>query len=163
MQEIRTIIIGTLIMVFILAGCQDWLRNDAWPMALMHHFFHANIFHLAVNCYSIWILLKSRRSACILALAYICASVSWFASSAYPIGASNFIFALVGLCSPHFRHPWWRSRPTVTFLALNLAMLLLPQVSAITHIVSFALGCMLASMRRGLKSLSRDIGYRQAD
>ena len=160
MEEIRIGIIELLVLVFLLAGCPDWLHNDAWPMAFMHHFFHANIFHLAVNCYSLWILLRAKRSIWVLIVAYLCATLSWFASDADPIGASNFIFALVGLCSPHFRHPWWRSRPTIIFLALNLAMLLLPQVSAITHIVSFSLGCMLASIRRGFKSLSRDIGNR---
>lgn len=160
MEGIRIAILELLVLVYLLAGCPDWLHNDAWPMAFMHHFFHANILHLAVNCYSIWVLFRVRRSVWILLTAYLCGTLSWFASSADPIGASNFIFALVGLCSPHFRHPWWRARPTVIFLTLNIAMLLLPQVSAITHIVSFSLGCMLASIRRGLKSLSRDIGYR---
>lgn len=160
MQEVRKVVIGTLVMVYLLAGCPDWLHNDAWPMAFMHHFFHANIFHLAVNCYSLWCLYRARHGVGKMLIAYLCATASWFFSSADPIGASNFIFAFIGLCSPPLSHMWWRKRQTITFLSLNIIMLLLPQVSAITHIVSFALGCICACIGRRIKSLSRDIGYR---
>lgn len=160
MRGIRIIIIGVLYIIFMLWGCPAWLHHNEWYVAFLHHFFHANLFHLAVNCYSLWHLYRARHGVSKMPIAYLCATASWFFASADPVGASNFIFAFIGLCSPPLNHMWWRKRPTIIFLILNIAMLLLPQVSAITHIVSFALGCICACIGRRIKSLSRDIGYR---
>ena len=154
------IIIGILTVFLLLFRCPEWLHSHWWGISLAHHFFHANIFHLAVNCMSLWLMF--RNPAIVLkwktiAAAYVLATLSWFASSADVVGASNFIFALIGLRTPSFRHAWWKQPSVRIFLLVTVAMGVIPQVSAVTHIVSFCLGCAAASVSRLINQTSNDI------
>ena len=157
-NNIRIVLTGVLAAVMLLFGCPEFLHRDDAYISLVHHFFHANVFHLAVNCLSIWGLFRRGvyYATLPLILAYIIATLSWFCTSADAVGFSNIIFATVGLRTPSLKHEWWRGRPVIIFLSVNALMLLLPQVSAITHIVSFALGCMVAGAARLYKSIRRD-------
>lgn len=156
-KDLGIMLVGILVAVMLLFGCPAWLHRDGWNIALLHHFFHANIFHLAVNCFSIYALCKGRGVTLgMLFLAYICATLSWFCSSADPVGASNIIFALLGLYTPAFDHSWWRSPNTIIFFITNMAMAFLPQVSAVTHLVSFGLGCVCAVAIRTVNHLVHD-------
>lgn len=145
-------------------GCPDFLHKDGLLVAMTHHFFHVNPFHLAINCFSLWVLLGRGEQKWMLVAAYICATASWFASSADPAGASNFIFALLGLKTPSLRDRWWRTQTTIIFITVTIFMGLLPQVSAVTHIVSFVLGCVCASVarkaRRHINDYNRAAGIR---
>lgn len=148
---------GLLVTIMLLFGCPHWLHYDRWGIAFIHHFFHANLFHLAVNCFSLYILFKNDNvTALTIISAYICATLSWFCSSADPIGASNFIFAMMGLRTPRLSHAWWRHPSTIIFFATNMAMAFLPQVSAVTHIVSFILGCLCSILFRFIHTLTYD-------
>lgn len=156
--NIRIVLMGVLVTMMLLFGCPAFLhQDDAW-ISLVHHFFHANIFHLAVNCFSIWSLFRKGiyYTTLPLILAFIIGTLSWFCTSADAVGFSNIIFALVGLRTPSLKHEWWRSSSVVVFLSVNALMLLLPQVSAMTHIFSFVLGCLIAGAVRVYKSLNRD-------
>lgn len=153
-------IAGILTVFMLLFQCPEWLHSDVWYIAAVHHFYHANIFHLAVNCLSLWLMFRNPSSVLrwsTVAAAYVLASLSWFASSADVIGASNFIFAIVGLRTPAFSHSWWRQPSVLFFLIVTVAMAVLPQVAAITHIVSFSSGCLVASVSRFIKRISHDL------
>lgn len=157
-SNIRITIIGVLLSIHVAFGCPEFLHLDSWYISLMHHFFHANIFHLAVNCFSIWSLFRKGYIYSIipLACAYAIASISWFCISADAIGFSNILFALIGIRTPSLRNRYWRDPAVLSFIAITILMALLPQVSAITHIVSFVLGCIVAGILRIINSISRD-------
>lgn len=142
----------------LLFGCPVFLHHDYGYISLVHHFFHANIFHLAVNCLSLWTLFRKdvRYYITPLVFAYLIGTASWFCTSADVVGFSNIIFALIGLRTPSLSHAWWKQLSVILFLAITALMALLPQVSALTHIVSFALGCIVAGAYRVVNSLSRD-------
>lgn len=157
-NNIKITIIGILVTMQLLFGCPVFLHHGEGYISLVHHFFHANILHLAVNCLSVWTLFRKdiRYSMTPLVLAYIIGTASWFCTSADVVGFSNIIFALIGLRTPSLRHAWWKQPAVILFLAITALMALLPQVSAVTHIVSFVLGCIVAGAYRVVNSLSRD-------
>ena len=152
-SNIRIIIIGILLTMHLLFGCPTFLHYDSGYISLVHHFFHANIFHLAANCLSVWCLFHKgyRYNLAPLVWAFLIGSSSWFFTSADPVGFSNIIFALVGL-----RTKTWKSPSVITFLVITALMSLLPQVSAVTHIVSFVFGCIVAGAYRIVNSTCRD-------
>ena len=157
-SNIRIVIVGILIFMQMLFGCPTFLHYDSGYISLVHHFFHANIFHLAVNCLSVWSLF---RKGCTynwapLVWAYIIASASWFCTSKDVVGFSNILFALIGLRTPALQNSWWKQPSVILFLAITAFMALLPQVSAITHIASFILGCIVAGAIRIVNSISSD-------
>lgn len=157
-SNIRIVIIGMLLTMQLLFGCPTFLHYDSGYISLVHHFFHANIFHLAVNCLSVWSLFRKgyRYSKTPLLWAFLIASVSWFCTSDDVVGFSNIIFAIIGLRSPSLSHSWWKQPSVILFLAITALMALLPQVSAITHIVSFVLGCIVAGAIRIVNSICSD-------
>ena len=157
-NSIRIVIIGILITMQLLFGCPTFLHYDSGYISLVHHFFHANIFHLAVNCLSIWSLFRKgyRYSIAPLLWAFLIGSASWFCTSADVVGFSNILFALIGLRSPSLSSSWWKQPSVILFLAITALMALLPQVSAITHIISFVLGCIVAGASRIVNSISSD-------
>lgn len=157
-NNIRIVIIGILLTTQMLFGCPIFLHLDNGYISLAHHFFHANIFHLAVNCLSIWTLFRKEHRYGILPLvwAFLIGSASWFCTTADVVGFSNIIFALIGLRTPSLRNRWWRDKSVMVFFAITILMAVLPQVSAITHIVSFALGSIVSGVSRTINNISRD-------
>lgn len=157
-NNIRIVIIGVLISVQLLFGCPVFLHYDNACISLVHHFFHANIFHLAVNCLSVWTIFRKgyRYDITLFVWAFFIATASWFCTSADVVGFSNFIFAVIGLKTPNLANRWWRQPQVIAFFAITALMALLPQVSAVTHIVSFVLGCIVAGVYRVINNLSRD-------
>lgn len=146
---------GVLLAILLLFGCPTWLHRDVWYVAFAHHFFHVNVFHLAVNCLSLWTLRnKVTLPQCVAA--FLIATASWF-FSADAVGTSNFIFALIGLRTPSFRSVWWRQASVLVFLVTTVLMAALPQVSALTHIISFAFGCAGAAVSRVFSRIADDI------
>lgn len=157
-NNIKIILIGVLVTMQMLFGCPDFLHMDSGYISLVHHFFHANIFHLAVNCLSVWTLFRKgfAYKAGGLVWAYLIASASWFFTSADVVGFSNFLFATIGLRTPSLDSSWWKQPSVIMFFVITALMAFLPQVSAITHIVSFALGCTVAGGQRVINRISRD-------
>lgn len=157
-NSIRIIITGVLLSIYIAFGCPVSLHSGSWHIAFAHNFFHANIFHLAVNCLSIWVLFKKgvRYTIASLIWAFIIGSSSWCFTSADTIGFSNFIFATIGLRTPSLKNAWWRQSSAIIFFTATALMAMLPQVSGVTHLISFILGCIIAGASRIINSLSRD-------
>lgn len=157
-NSIRIALIGILVATQITFGCPAFLHYDHCYISLVHHFFHANIFHLAVNILSLWTLFRKgwKYGIAQLAFAYLIGTASWFCTTADVVGFSNIIFALIGLRTPSLNHSWWKQSSVILFLAITALMAFLPQVSAITHIVSFVLGCIVAGAQRVISNLSRD-------
>ena len=157
-SNIRIIIIGALFSMQIAFECPEFLHSDSWHISLVHHFFHANIFHLAVNSLSIWTLFRKgfKYSISPIVWAYIIGSASWFCTSADVVGFSNILFALIGLRTPSLKNAWWRQPSVIVFFAITALMASLPQVSAVTHIVSFSLGCIVAGASRIINKISSD-------
>lgn len=157
-KDTAIVMSGMLLAVMIAFQCPEWLHAGSWHVAVLHHLFHANVFHLAVNCLSLWLLFrKTVLRPSVLVTAYLCASASWFASSVDVVGASNFIYAFVGLRTPSFRSGWWKLPSVRMFLAITLLMAVFPQVSAVTHVVSFMLGCLCSAVSRIIKRISDDL------
>lgn len=149
-ETFRLTAIAALGVIMLAWGCPGFLHGNQWYVAFTHHFFHVGFLHLAVNCLSLWCLFKKGYVyplASVL-VPFLCATASWFVSAVDPVGASNFIYAVIGCRTPSFKSRWWRSRQMLTFLAVTLAMLAFPKVSAVTHIVSFALGVLCAHVAR---------------
>lgn len=161
-NDIRIILSGILVSVMLLFGCPDFLHQKDAYVALTYHLFHANIFHLATNLLSVWLIFRR----CIkyrwqpIALAYVIAVISWYFTPDSIAGISNMVFAYLGLRTPSLRDGWWRQSAVITFLVVTVAMAFLPNVSGITHIVSFILGCACAAFKRILNSIASD--YRRA-
>ena len=156
--NIKIIIMGVLMTLQLLFGCPHYLHCDSWFVPLAHHFFHANLLHLTVNCLSIWTLFRKghRYKVSMLVWAYLIGTTSWFFTSADIAGFSNIIFALIGLRTPSFTDAWWRHPSVIVFFGITALMALLPQVSGITHIVSFVLGCVVAGACRIADHIRRD-------
>ena len=157
-SNIRIVIIGILLTMQLLFGCPTFLHYDSGYISLVHHFFHANIFHLAVNCLSVWSLFRKGYTYRIAPLvwAFLIGSASWFCTSADVVGFSNILFALIGIRTPSLKATYWRDPSVIAFIAITILMALLPQVSATTHIVSFVLGCVVAGAYRIVNSISSD-------
>ena len=165
MRYVLTIILALLVTL----GCPDYLADPAvspWLRAVSYHWFHANIFHLAANCLSIWFVFKvtpyrsEKTNVRNFFTAFIIATLTWFTATRPVVGVSNILFATLGLRTPSFRHPWWRHPGTLIFFAITLLTLLVPQFSAVTHIISFICGVAIAAVKRKLNSLEDD--YRHA-
>lgn len=165
----RYALVIILTLVYFVVGCPEFLADDTagcWLSALTYHAFHANIFHLAVNCISIWFVFDvtpyRREKANIrnFFTAYLIATATYFTAVRPVVGISNILFAVLGLRTPSFNHPWWRHPGTIVFFAVTLLMLAFPQFSAVTHIASFACGTAISTVKRKLNSLEDD--YRHA-
>ena len=149
--------------VLVLAVCYflpkpDCLFYPEWPGHLLHHFYHANVFHFAVNALAVWTVFdpRTRPEKWLLPVAFVIASVSYCVAVKPTIGFSNVLFAVAGLRSPSFKSAWWRSRNALVFIGMMLLMFFLPMFSATTHLVSFTIGVGIAALVRLNKSLDDD-------
>lgn len=161
----RILLIGILWIIFILTGTPHFFHG--LPVAvkcITYHFLHANIFHLAINCISVWYLFSERRplrsNIRDFIVGFFLATISYLAVSSEIIGISNIIYAVLGFRTPSFSHSWWRSKPAIIFFCISAAMLFFPQFAALTHITSFFGGVLLACLRRKINSVDYD--YKRA-
>ena len=154
---IRLIVIyAVLLVVFLIPdGLEWWGSQSALAKMFTHHFFHGNFFHLLANGFTLY-LLNPRTKNWQIAAAYAIASLSVLPTSCNAIGFSNIIYATIGIQTPSFKSYWWRHPGTLIFLGVTLLMLLLPNVSAVTHIVSFAIGVLVSATLRNLKEIEND-------
>lgn len=155
----RYVIIAALAAVWLAIGCPETFSAlPYWERALSYSFLHTSVWHLAANALALWVLLDHRCKGLLrnIAVAYVIAVLVYGLALRPIVGISNMIYAYCGLGTPPLSSPWWRKREVVIFLVVTVALLLIPQVSAFTHIVSFLAGMLVASSRRGLQSLVRD-------
>ena len=134
----------------------DWLyRISLVEQMAYYHFLHANVFHLAANMLAGYYAFK-RCTVSRVVTAYLIASLSFLCVADMVIGFSNIVYAMIGLKTPAFSHPWWRHPGTITFLVVSLLMVFLPNVSAVTHIISFCGGMAVSMISRGVQQIKND-------
>lgn len=164
MGLLRIVIIAVLVAAHIAFGTPEWLRPGCSPYlvrALSYHFFHASWWHLAVNCLAIWSVFRKEilcKACTDLAISYIIAVIVFPLSVRPVIGFSNILYAVIGLRTPPLASRWWRTTPVIVFLAVTVALLLIPRFSATTHMAAFALGMACAGISRQIKTLKDDAG-----
>lgn len=122
-----------------------------------YSFYHANWWHLAVNCLAVWtIYARGCRPGRDLLLPYLIAMAVFPLAPRPVIGISNLLYAVIGLRTPSLSSPWWRQGTTITFLLATLAMVFIPRIAGLTHIYAFAAGVFLAGAGRIFRELTRD-------
>lgn len=159
-KSIRYIIIGALVALHAIFRVPQFFYGHT-PLLLRsvaYNFFHVSWWHLAVNCLAVWTLFPPGRkvSGWQLALALLIAVAVYPFSTRPILGASNFLYAYIGLRTPALESPWWRKTPTLVFLSVTVAMVFIPRIAGLPHIFSFAGGVFLAGTGRILKELTRD-------
>ncbi len=165
-KALRYTLIIVLSALFFGVGSPLFLLSDDTPAivkAVSYHWFHANLWHLLANSLSIWLLLRTTRSRTAktvslqFIIAFLIASAMYFTATKPVVGISNILFAIVGLRTPAFRHPWWRKTETIVFFVVTFLLLLVPQFSSVTHITSLLSGIGIAALTRAIHSLSNDV------
>ena len=151
------------VIVLLLAVCYflpkpECLTAMVWPAHIVHHFFHANVFHFAVNAVALWAVLDERMKPprWLIPTAFIIGSLSYCFAIKPVIGFSNILYAMMGLRTPYLRSAWWKQPSVLVFLAVMLIMVFIPQFSATTHIASFVMGVIVAAIIRFSKALDND-------
>lgn len=155
---VRLTLIIILASLQAICGAPDFLIEGApWQRILSYSFFHANWWHLAVNALAIWTIYsrpcKPWRD---LIIPYIIA-LAVFPLAAKPlIGFSNILYAALGLRTPSLSSKWWRQPAVITFLVVTVALVFVPQFSAVTHIAAFVIGMLCAALHRRYLKLTED-------
>lgn len=149
----RIVTYAVLLSVFLIPNGLQWLLSQSVPARmLLYHFFHGNIFHLAANCLALHFLLPKLKGWHFV-VSYALACVAMLSSPMPMAGVSNMVYAVIGLRTPSFDSYWWRHPGTRTFIAVTLLMLLVPNVAAVAHIASFAMGVAVSALIRFFKGL----------
>lgn len=155
---VRWVIIILLIVMQAAFGVPSFLTDGGyWQRAFGYSFFHANWWHLAVNALAVWTIY---RSPCKfyrdLAIPFLIAVAVYPLSFRPVIGFSNILYAALGLRTPSLKSKWWRQPAVLVFLAVTLALVLIPRFSATTHIAAFLLGMAGAEINRQWTRLTAD-------
>lgn len=159
----RIVIIGLLYICFMLAGCPEWLASGSEPLlvrGLTYSFFHANVFHLAVNCLAVWCMWNpkwDRSNIRELILALLVAFVVYPVGPRPCIGFSNVLFAACGLRIRNFLASWsWRKADILLFYAMMIAMCFFRQFAGLSHLAAYLLGAALAQLIYAISPIIRD-------
>lgn len=123
-----------------LVGIYDGCR---WHQHLTYQFFHANIFHLAVNLYVMWLCVTRFKLSQRQML--MCFIISAMAPATLPmptIGASGIVYAMLGIINTmvakKLRFAMW--------IAVYIAILALFNCNWSIHLCCYALGFMSNSI-----------------
>lgn len=147
-----------MLITAMIAPRPGFLSQRCFLSATLHHFWHVNLFHLIINTLGIWLAVATRRSMSELFPAWALASLSYVFAPSLVIGFSNILFALAGMDSARRPQAWWKKTETIVFLSTMIFMLFFPAFSAVTHIVSFALGFLYGFVRKMLRKTLSDYG-----
>ena len=158
---VRIVLILLLEAVHLVVGIPQFLSaadTQWWVKALSYPFFHANVFHLAVNCIAVWAIYRPGvcKPCRDLLFPFVVSFLVYPISPRPVIGISNMLYAAIGARTPSLSSPWWRRTPTIIFLSITVLMLFIPQFSAVTHILSFVAGALLASFHRFYLNITKD-------
>jgi len=161
MGVVRIAIIVLLIALQATVGIPPYMTGGPYLLrALSYSFFHANWFHLAVNCIAVWTVFSPKRKSCKpcrdLFLSYLVAVLVYPLSFRPVIGFSNVLYCMLGLRVPPFSSAWWKTPVAITFAIVTLVMAFVPQLSATTHIAAFLCGMLLSHLFRSIKELTSD-------
>lgn len=147
----RIIIIGILYIAFMLFGCPVWFASGTEPYvlrALTYPLFHANLFHLAVNCLSVWVLWpphNERDNWREFAVACLISFIVYPLGFHPCVGFSNVLFATCGLRFRCLLSAWgWRKLEIIAFYVTMVGMCFFPQFAGTNHVAAYTLGAALA-------------------
>ncbi len=160
-KALRYIIIAVLAALYVTFGAPRWLAGYNTPYlarAASYSFFHASVWHLAVNLIAVWSIYSPKRKGMgqELALSFLIAVAVYPLSFRPVIGFSNILYAMLGQRTPPLSSKWWGKPEVIIFIVITFALLFVPRFSAVTHIFSFLAGMLIASVRRGIDSLLKD-------
>lgn len=149
MRETGTDVAFTLVALgFALQLALDFQPGYTDASLLQHltfAFFHANVFHLAANMMTLFLLQPSRKD---LLLSYaISVAASFLAIQPLPtMGFSGILYVLIGIRTNLFtgRFTFWKGW-FVLFLIAGLAM---PNVNGLLHLICFICGLAIRIFRR---------------
>ena len=112
-------------------------------------FLHGNIFHLAINVYTLWIMLRFpiiiRHFKTNLIASYLISVLSFALSPSLAIGASGIIYALAGivlienLC-----------KRNIVIIGIMIGFSFLPNIATAVHLYSLLFGCTFSLCRKFL-------------
>ena len=158
MEQTRIIIILVLVFIQAIFGVPDFYYGSIspWICAVAYSFFHANWFHLSVNCIAVWTIYKRCNPCRDLFVSFLIAMAVYPLGLRPVIGFSNILYATLGLRTPSLRSSWWRQPAVITFLVVTVLMLFIPQFSAVTHIAAFILGMGCAALHRSYLEFTKD-------
>lgn len=161
-KTIRAVVVVLILVAFYqFVPIPEYMGVNKHLSALTHHFFHANIVHLITNCYVAFMLL-SRNSFVNwwveLLIAFLVASLSYYTAINPTIGFSDILYAVIGLRTPPIYHPWWKKHTTILFIAFMLIYLFIPNISALTHIISFVSCVVISGFARAIGKTNEDYG-----
>lgn len=159
MGKMRYIIIAVLA-GFFFVKTPDALYTGGGSAMWVYPLFHANVFHLLLNCLAVWTVFdpKTRPEWWYLPVGYVISAVSYALSSSLIIGFSCILFAIAGMRTPSFRSPWWRTWNCWVYIGTMLLMFLLPMFAASAHLISFAIGVGVSACVRFKRRLDYDTG-----
>ena len=156
---VRFVIIAVLVLLQALVGIPEYMYGDCYILrAATYSFFHANWWHLAVNCIATLSIYKTCKPCRDLLFPFLIAVIVFPLSFKPVIGFSNILYATLGSRTPSLSSPWWKLPQVIVFLVVTLALVFVPRFSATTHIAAFILGMGTASVRRFHQKLLRDAG-----
>ena len=161
MGAVRIILIILLIIMQAVFGAPEFILGTDHYLyrALSYSFFHANWWHLSVNGIAIWSIYSPKRlcKPCRdLVIPFIIAVLVYPFAFKPVIGFSNILYAVLGLRTPSLSSSWWKQTNVIIFIIVTIAMVFIPQFSAITHIISFFTGVFIASVSRTFNQLTKD-------
>lgn len=158
----RIVIIGLLYICFMLAGNPEWLAGTDVPYivrALTYSFFHANVFHLAVNGLAVWMLWNpkwgDRKHVRELFLALVIAFLAYPLGIRPCVGFSNVLFAAGGLRYRYLLSGWsWRKGEIIFFYTMMIGMCFIPQIAGTNHVAAYLLGMAFSSIGNCFKPVA---------
>lgn len=157
----RYFIISTLLCMQVFCGVPEFFYGSGHfaLRAVTYSFFHASLLHLVINCLGVWTIFAPSRRGKLLHLVV----GSLIAVLVYPLalrpvlGFSNILFAVLGMRTPSLGSSWWKRKEVLIFIAVNIATLFIPRISAVTHIAAFACGMLVAALRRSIEPYLSDV------
>jgi len=145
-------IILILVLTYLLPVKHGYILGSTWEH-FVYIFFHANIFHLAGNCYCTWLILKNNNSKTLIPLYTLSVLASFIAYNNLPtIGFSAPLFVALGI---NF-HKTKNKKTYIPLLISVLASLPFPLVNTRLHVTCFILGYLYTTLKHFIKEISHD-------
>jgi membrane associated rhomboid family serine protease len=163
-RYMRYILVPVFVAMWLAFRAPAWLAGTDVPYmlrALAYPFFHASVWHLAVNALATWTVFSPgrRRTLKDLVISYLVSVLVYGLSLRPVIGFSNVLYAALGLGTPSLSSQWWKRPEVLAFLAVTVLMLFVPQFSALSHIFAFLAGMLVAAVRRFISKTLKDAGH----
>lgn len=145
--KIEIVIFGVVCAVMLMLGIDAMLvgvyDGCRWYQHLTYQFFHANIFHLAVNLYVMWLCVtRFKLSQRQMLMCFIISALAPATLSMPTIGASGIVYAMLGIINTmvakKLRFAMW--------IAVYIAISALFNCNWSIHLYCYALGFMFNSI-----------------